>query len=449
MPRTARPAALTPKLVAAMEAEFAASDSYRVMQNAVTRVSVDSLATRRDVVTEADHSFSIKLDDWKATAQKKSGRCWLFAGLNLLRAGAAGKMKLKDFEFSQNWPLFWDKLEKANHFLEAMIATADRPVDDRTIAFLLQSPVGDGGQWNMFVSLVAKYGLVPKAAMPETESSSNTGVMNRLLVAKLRQGARTLRGLHAAGASPAELRAAKQDVLAVVHRILCIHLGTPPRTFDWQWHDKKKKFHRDPRMTPQKFARKYVTLPIDDYVCLVHDPRATSPVGRTFTVDFLGNVVGGAPVVYLNVEIALLKRLALRALRAGEPVWFGCDVGKQMDGEAGLWDARLKDYASIYGTDFELDKAARLQYGASRMTHAMVFTGVDVVGGKPRRWRVENSWGGERGNKGFYLMNDSWFDEHMFEIAARRSHLSRKLRDALERKPIVLPAWDPMGSLAR
>jgi len=449
MPRTTRTAALTPKLVAAMEADFEASDSYRVMQNAVTQVSVDSLATRRDVVTGADHSFSIKLDDWKPTSQKKSGRCWLFAGLNLLRAGAAKKMKLKDFEFSQNWPLFWDKLEKANHFLEATIETADRPVDDRTVAFLLASPVGDGGQWNMFVSLVTKYGLVPKAAMPETESSSNTGVMNQLLVAKLRQGARTLRELHAGGASLAELRAAKHDVLAVVHRILCIHLGTPPKSFDWQWHDKRKTFHRDAHMTPLRFARKYVTLPIEDYVCLVHDPRKTSPVGRTFTVDFLGNVVGGAPVVYLNVEIARIKRLALRTLRAGEPVWFGCDVGKQMDGKTGLWDARLRDYASIYGTDFELDKASRLEYGAARMTHAMVFTGVDVVGGKPRRWRVENSWGDERGNKGFYLMNDSWFDEHMLEIAARRSYLPRRLLKALDRKPIVLPAWDPMGSLAR
>jgi len=446
--KTAAPRLLTPAVVKAMEADFAANDTYRVMQNAVTHVSADSLVKQREIVTEADHSFSIKLDDWKATAQMKSGRCWLFAGLNLLRAGAAKKMKLKDFEFSQNWTLFWDKLEKANHFFESMIATVDRPVDDRTVAFLLKDPIGDGGQWNMFVNLVTKYGLVPKAAMPETESSSNTSVMNSLLVAKLRQGARTLRELGAGGASGGELREAKGELLAVIHRILCIHLGTPPRTFDWQWHDKDKKFHRDPRMTPQKFAKKYVALPIEDYVCLVHDPRPSSPVGRTFTVDFLGNVDGGAPVTYLNVDIGLIKKIALRTLRAKEPVWFGCDVGKQMDGEKGLWDARLKDFGSIYGTDFELDKASRLQYGAACMTHAMVFTGVDVVAGKPRRWRVENSWGEERGVKGFFLMNDSWFDEHMFEIAARRSYLPRKLQDALDRKPIVLPAWDPMGSLA-
>ena len=346
-PRAAQAAALSPKVLAELEAGFRSNDRYRVMQNAVTQVSVDKLANRRDVVTAADHSFSIKLDDWPVTAQKQSGRCWLFAGLNVLRAGAMKKMKLKDFEFSQNWPMFWDKLEKANFFLEAIIETAERPVGDRTVACLLAGVVSDGGQWNMFVNLVTKYGLAPKAAMPETESSSSTGAMNRLLVAKLRQGAKCLRDLHAGGATVAELRAAKMDVLAVVHRILCIHLGSPPQTFDWQWHDKDKKFHRDANMRPRKFAAKYVTIPIADYVCLVHDPRATSPVGRTFTVEYLGNVVGGKPVIYLNVDVALMKKVAMRTLRDGEPVWFGCDVCKQMDGEAGLLGGQQDDAAGL------------------------------------------------------------------------------------------------------
>jgi len=441
-------AAITAKTLRALEDAFAANDANRVMQNAVTQVSAQKLAVRRDVVAEADHSFSVKLDHWKATSQKKSGRCWLFAGLNVLRAGAMKKMKLDDFEFSQNWPLFWDKLEKANYFLESMIDTADRPADDRTVAFLLAHPVSDGGQWNMFVDLVEKYGLVPKAAMPETESSSSTGVMNQLLVAKLRQGAYVLRDLHGSGAGLADLRAVKDEFLTTVHRILSIHLGTPPASFDWQWRDKNDKFHRDANMTPKRFARKYVTAALGDYVCLVHDPRKTSPVGRTFTVEYLGNVVGGKPVVYLNVEMPLIKRIARRALEDGEPVWFGCDVSKQMDPDTGMWDAQLQDYESIYQTDFHLDKAARLAYGATAMNHAMVFTGVDIKGGKPRRWRVENSWGDAKGAKGFYLMNDSWFDEHLFEIAARRSYLPQKLQAALARKPIVLPAWDPMGSLA-
>jgi bleomycin hydrolase len=432
-----------------MNANFEANANYRTMQNAITQVSVEKLATRRSVVAEGDHTFSTKIDDWAATSQKASGRCWLFAGLNLLRAGAMKKMKMKDFEFSQNWPLFWDKLEKANFFLEAIIETADRPVDDRTVAFLLSQPISDGGQWNMFVNIVNKYGLVPKSAMPETESSSSTGAMNGLLVAKLRQGAHTLRERKANGSSLERLRATKNVILTVIHRILKIHLGDPPQTFDWQWRDKDDAFHRDENMTPQAFAKRYATLPLDEYVCLVNDPRASSPVGRTFTVEFLGNVVGGARVVYLNVDVSLIKSIAQKTLSAGEPVWFGCDVAKEMERDAGLWDAHLRDFESIYGTNFQLDKASRLEYGAASMTHAMVFTGVDVVKNTPRRWRVENSWGTDRGNKGFFLMNDSWFDEHMFEIAARKKYLPPKLVKALDEEPIVLPSWDPMGSLAR
>ena len=440
---------LTGRLLAAMQEDFAARPACAVIQNAVTKVTVKDLAVRRNIVTGADHSFSVRLDDWAATNQKKSGRCWLFAGLNLLRAGAAKKMKLKDFEFSQNFVMFWDKLEKANYFLEAIIETADVAHDDRTVAFLLKHPVGDGGQWNMFVNIVRKHGLAPKAAMPETESSSNTAAMNNLLLACLRRGARTLRDLHAGGARAGRLRRQKEDILTAVHRILSIHLGCPPERFTWQWQDEKKKFHRDANMTPHRFAAKYVTIPLDDYVCLVHDPRKTSPIGRVFTVRYLGNVVGGGIVRYLNIDIALMKRIAMKTLQVGEPVWFGCDVGKQMDREMGLWDANLRDYESLYETSFELDKAGRLEYGHACMTHAMLFTGVDIVNRSPRRWRVENSWGDKDGSKGFFIMNDSWFDEHMFEIAARRKYLPARLREALGRRPIVLPPWDPMGSLAR
>jgi len=247
------------------------------------------------------------------------------------------------------------------------------------------------------------------------------------------------------------LRREKHDVLATIYRVLCIHLGSPPRTFDWQWKDKDKAFHRDGVMSPQEFAVKYIQLPFEDYVCLVHDPRPENPPGRTYTVKYLGNVVGGDPVVYLNVTVDDMKRTALKALKAGEPVWMGCDVGKQMHGQNGIWDAELYDFAGIYDTTFTLTKADRLHYHQTQMTHAMLFTGVDVVDRKPRRWRVENSWGDDkgRGQKGFYTMNDSWFDEYMFEIAAPRSRLPKRLQQALDRPPEVLPPWDPMGALAR
>jgi bleomycin hydrolase len=283
--------------------------------------------------------------------------------------------------------------------------------------------------------------------MPETQSSSDTGRMNSVLRSLLRQGVKTVR--EAAADSVEAARAEKASVLRAIYRVLCIHLGTPPDRFWWQWTDKEREFHRDGELTPQEFAAKYVELPIADYVCLVHDPRPSSPAGRTFTVQYLGNVLGAPPVTYLNVDMSLIKDIAARTLQRGEPVWFGCDVGKMMSNEYGVWDARLYDLASVYDTEFTLGKADRLVYHETQMTHAMLFTGVDVVDGATRKWRVENSWGSDKGKDGFYTMNDSWFDEYVFEIAARRGAIPEELRRALDDEPIVLPAWDPMGSLAR
>jgi bleomycin hydrolase len=300
----------------------------------------------------------------------------------------------------------------------------------------------------MFVAIVRKHGLVPKAFMPETHSSRDTGPMNSALRNLLRQGARSVRAAFAAGGIEAA-RAAKAEVLRAAHRVLCIHLGTPPERFDWQWTDKDREFHRDGVLTPREFAERYVDLPLDEYVCLVHDPRPSSPEGRTFTVQYLGNVLGAPPVTYLNVAMPVIKDIAARALQGGEPVWFGCDVGPMMSTEYGIWDASLYDYAGVYDTAFTLGKADRLLYHETQMTHAMLFTGVDVLDGSTRKWRVENSWGPDKGKDGFYTMNDSWFDEYVFEIAARRSALSADLQAALDTAPIVLPAWDPMGALAR
>jgi bleomycin hydrolase len=339
--------ALTLQKLQRLAAGFGTGPAHRLAQNAVTQNTIDDVALNRSIVTGIDHTFSHLLDDWTVTNQKKSGRCWLFAGLNLLRVGPMKKMNLKEFEFSQNHALFFDKLERANYFLEAVIETADRPVDDRTVAFLLDRPLDDGGQWNMFVNVVRKHGLVPKAFMPETESSSNTRQMNAILLAKLREGARTLRELRGGGAPMEAARAAKDEILAVIHRILCIHLGTPPQRFPWQWNDKDKEFHRDGDLTPQEFAQKYVELPLDEYVCLVNDPRESSPYGRTFTVQHLGNVVDGEIVKYLNVEMDLMKDVAMRAIMGGEPVWFGCDVGKMMRRDMGIWDAGVYDYESV------------------------------------------------------------------------------------------------------
>ena len=427
---------------------FDSDPSATVAQNAVSNADLSTLALRRDLVQNMDFSFSTKLDEWSATNQRRSGRCWLFATLNLFRVGAMKKMNVKNFEFSQAHIHFWDKLERANHFLEAILETSDRPVDDRTIHFLLSDPIGDGGQWNMATNLIRKHGLVPMSAYPESHSSSSTRSMNTVLKDILRTTASEIRRILDDGGSKNEARKHKEERMKEIWRVLCIHLGTPPEKFDWQWRDKDKEFHRKGTMTPLEFVDEYVEVDWEEYICIVNDPR--NEYYRTYTVDFLQNVAGGPPVVYLNVPSDEMKDITQRLLEDGIPVWMGCDVGKNMARKRGLWDADLYDLKGLYGIQFGMEKADRLRFGQTMMTHAMLFTGVDVVDGKPRRWRVENSWGSEdSGEKGFYTMNDNWYDEHMFEIAAPKDYLTDEMKSGLKGDPIVLPAWDPMGSLAR
>ena len=440
--------ALSNDSVTKFRESFDADPNKKLVQNVVTQHDVNDIALSRSIVTESPHSFSIVLDDWGVTNQARSGRCWMFAGLNLCRVDTRNVLNVKEFEFSQNYLMFWDKMERANFVLEAIIETADRSTDDRTVAFLLRNPISDGGQWDMFTALVAKHGVVPKTAMDETESSSNSSRMNSSLNYQIRQGAKRIREAYTRESGLDELRSIKDQTLKVIFDVLCIHLGTPPTEVDWQWKDKDGEFTRVETVTPQEFATEYLQTDIHDYVSLVHDPRESSPEGATFTVEYLGNVVDAPAIRYLNVDIQLMKDIALKMLQDGKPVWMGCDTGKQMHRDLGLWDADLFDYGSVYGTDFSMDKAERLEYHQTAMTHAMMFTGVDVVDGIPRRWRVENSWDDKVGNKGFFLMNDSWFAEYMFEIAVPKEYLSAELQDALELDPIVLPAWDPMGSLA-
>ena len=452
-PETTTDNRLTDEYIAQLRADFNSHPTAQLMQNAVTRNGIDLISRNHSVVAATDHSFSNLLDSWKVTNQKQSGRCWLFAGLNLFRPAAMEALNLKKFEFSQNYTLFWDKFERANYFLEAMIETADREIDDRTVAFLLECPLDDGGQWNMFVNIIRKHGIVPKYAMPETQSSSATRKMNEQLLARLRKGALELRSCLEVGIGSEQVQVTKKKILEEVYRMLCIHLGTPPTEFDWQWNDKDKVFHNDGEMTPLEFANRYFQTDPSDYVCLVNDPRSTSSYNNTYTVEFLGNVVGGDIVKYLNVDVPTMKQLAMATLLDGEPVWMGCDVGKMMDRKEGVWDVDLFKYEDVYDAELTLTKAERLEYHETLMTHAMLFTGVDVIedenGQRARRWRVENSWGDENGKKGFYTMNDSWFDEFMFEVAIHKKYLSAELLAAWDLEPTPLCPWDPMGALAR
>jgi bleomycin hydrolase len=395
-------------------------------------------------------TFSHHLPENKITAQMQSGRCWMFAALNTLRVEAIKSMNLDtDFELSQNYLTFWDKFEKANYFLESILKTLDEPTGSRLIDWLLSGPVQDGGQWHMFINLVKKYGVVPKRAMPETESSSRTADLGYHLTFMLRDYACRLRTAHQNGKSAADLRKAKLGYLDEVFRILAVHLGEPPTEFNWQWRDKDKQFHREGKLTPTEFYGKFVNLNLDDFVCLIHDPRPQHSFDQTYTVNFLGNVVGGEPVLYLNVPIDTLKHAAVDQIRDGSPVWFGNDVGKHLDRDLGIMDLELFDYELVYGTKPTMNKAERLQYGHSQMTHAMVFTGVDLdENGNLLKWRVENSWGDKPGEKGFFAMTDAWFDEYMYEVVVHKQFVPAESLKALAKEPVGLDPWDPMGSLA-
>jgi bleomycin hydrolase len=437
---------------AQLHAKVASSATFSVCQNAVLQHGVASVAKRASKIASLDHSMSIKLDKWKVTNQKASGRCWLFAGLNVMRVKAMQALNVKEFEFSQAYMFFFDKLERANYFLESMRETAQKPLDDRTVAFLMSSAtcLSDGGQLNMFENLVQKYGVVPKSAMPESNSSEASRGMNGLLVARLRQGAQQVRALvnEPEPGTDEQFAALKAEILADVYRVLALHLGTPPERFEFQWRDKDDKFERWGELTPLEFAARLGVL--DKHVCLVHDPRASSPPNRTFTVRYLQNVADGDSVVYLNVDIGSLKSYVVESLQAGVPVWFGCDVGKHFERANALWDVDVFDYETVYGFKYSQTKAERINTHGSEMTHAMVFSGVDIGDdGQPTRFRVENSWGPDRGINGYYTMTPQWFAEYVFEIAVPRDSLTDEHRAALDQEHITLPAWDPFGSLAR
>jgi bleomycin hydrolase len=440
---------LCPGEIESFRRAFEAEPRNRAMLNAVTKTTVRAVAMDRRAVTRNNHTFSHMVKAGAATSQNGSGRCWMFAGLNLFRMTAAEKMNTEDFELSQAYVFFWDKIERANFFLESIYSTLEEPTDGRLIAWLMANPIQDGGQWDMFANLIQKYGVVPKEVMPETESSSSTGMMNDRITAKLREYAVRLRADYRRGAAIESLQAQKAGMLEEVYRMLCFHLGEPPSEFLWQWRDKDKEFHRESILSPQKFYEKYVGFDLDSMVCLIHCPTEATPFHQLYTIEYLGNIVGGNIVRYVNVPVEVLKNAAVAQIKEEKPVWFGCDVGKMFDRDLGLMDVELFDYEGVYGTAFEMTKAERLDYGASAMNHAMVFTGVDLDDeGRPRKWRVENSWGDKNGDKGFMVMTDRWFDEYNYEVVVEKKHLSPDLLDILDMEPVKLPPWHPMGALA-
>jgi len=439
---------ITGDMLADFSENFGNVPEYIIAQSAIANAELNKVAINRSRLAQINHTYSHKLDDWEVTNQQKSGRCWLFAGTNVLRYEAMKKMNVKKFELSQAYLFFWDKLEKANYFLENVLETLDEEVTSRLFMWLLQSPVQDGGQWDMFVNLVQKYGVVPKEAYPESANTNPSAYMNQTVTRKLREYASILRKMNKDGKTMDDLRKAKAEMLNEIYRILCIMLGEPPKSFTWDFRNEEKEYHRDANITPQEFYAKYVGIDLDDYVCLINAPTSDKPYNKMFTVKYLNNVKNGRDVMYLNIESAKIQELASKQIVDEEAVWFGCDVGKFMERERGILDLDIYNYDLLFDTKFGMDKATRLDYGESVMTHAMVFTGVNMVEGKPESWRVENSWSDKTGDKGFYVMSAAWFDEFMYEVVVNKKYLTDEMLKTLEEPPIVLPPWDPMGSLA-
>ena len=425
------------------------SAKVALARNAATQVGIEAASLNREKIQHTSTAVSHRLDDWKATSQKKSGRCWLFSSLNFLRSRARESLGIKNFEFSQSYVFFWDKFERANWFLTDIIATSDEPVDGRLVQFLLGDVLGDGGQWDMAVSVYMKYGLVPKEVMPESEASTNSRPMNARLRAVLHIGALRLREAIAGGASAEEVDTQRRKILADVWKILVVCLGEPPVRFNWQWRDDEGNFHRDGEITPHEFYERHVGVDLSEYICLVDDPRPENPKGSMETVEHLGNVVGGRPIRYLNAPVEEIKRIAAAQIAAGEAVWFGADVSQPYDRGLGFFVTGIHDYDGLFDVDFSSTKLERVRSGESAMDHAMLFTGVDLdEAGQPRAWRVENSWGDEPGDSGFFTMDDQWFTDNVFEVVVPKSALPEDLAAAVDTEPIVLPAWDPMGTLA-
>lgn len=430
-------------------AEYQANPKYQAVENAVTHNGLlESLETRQSEIDNS-YAFSIDLTKDEVANQKASGRCWMFAALNTFRHKLISEFKLENFELSQAHTFFWDKYEKSNWFMEQVIATADQELGNRKVKFLLDTPQQDGGQWDMVVALFEKYGVVPKSVYPESISSSASRELNQYLNKLLRQDAQILRKLVNSGAAKETVQTKKEELLQEIFNFLAINLGLPPRQFDFAYRDKDDQYQVEKAITPLTFYEKYVGLKLADYVSIINAPTADKPYGKSYTVEMLGNVVGSRDVRYINLPMDRFKELAIAQMQAGETVWFGCDVAQLSDRQKGIMALNTYDFTASMDITFHQDKAGRLDYSESLMTHAMVLTGVDLdENGQSTKWKVENSWGDKVGQKGYFVASDEWMDEYTYQIVVRKEFLTAEELATYEATPTILAPWDPMGALA-
>lgn len=418
--------------------------SDKAIRNAIGNNDIRKLALNQDNLKEMDTYFSIKVNSKGVTDQKSSGRCWLFTGLNVMRAKAIAEHNLGSFEFSQTYPFFFDQLEKANLFLQGVIDTSNKPMDDQLVEWLFHHPLSDGGTFTGVADIVSKYGLVPKGVMPETNSSENTSRMANLITLKLREQGLQLRESAAKGSKPAALEKMKTQMLATVYRMLVLNLGVPPTEFTWTEYNAQGKAVSTETYTPLSFLKKYGDENlISNYVMLMNDP--SREYYKSYEIDYDRHRYDGKNWTYVNLPVEDIKEMAIASLKDSTMMYFSCDVGKFLNSDRGLLDVKNYDYESLMGTSFGMDKKQRIQSFASGSSHAMTLMAVDIdKNGKPVKWMVENSWGANSGYRGHLIMTDEWFDEYMFRLVVETKYVPKKVLDILKQKPIRLPAWDPM-----
>ncbi len=423
---------------------FAEQTKSDVLSRIITENGIKNAAKDPNAVTRLNPVFSLEVQTGKVSNQKQSGRCWLFALLNTLRHGFAKKYKFKDFELSEKYLFFWDKIERANIFYDRIIATAGRPADDRQVTFYLGNPGEDGGQWAMAAALVQKYGVVPASEYPETSNSENTGAFDKVMSQKLRIDGMKLREMVNGQKSDEEIQSARSQMLKEVYQIVSYSFGEPPTTVDFKYRDDDKKYQQISGLSPQEFYSKYFNVDLDDYVVLTNSPDKA--YDKLYTLPDEDNIVGGKHIEFLNEPMEYLKQAAIDQLKDGETVWFGNDVLEQMDREKGLLDSNLYRYSELFDVNLKMDKAKRLEYHQGEVSHAMTLTGVDLdKNQQPIKWKVENSWGEKNGDKGYFTMNDDWMDDYVYEVVVHKKYLTKAQQSNLTKGSVELPAWDSLS----
>lgn len=421
-----------------IEQSCPADAQLKAAQNALAQVDGNKIAQNREKMIDVDPYFTLRLKDRKITDQKSTGRCWMFSGLNIIRPIALKKLACEDMELSQNYLYFYEKLEKANLFLNAIIDTRDKPYTDRSVENLFKTTVQDGQNWLGFMGLVKKYGMAPKNVMPETYSSSNSRHVNQVLSLKLKQAAMKIRREK----NEKQFTEIKLQTLKEVYRILAVNFGVPPKEFSWRYEMKDKKLSVQKTYTPLQFYNELVGDELDHYYPLYSIP--TLAFNKKYEIDNNRIVSSGENMYFVNASLTIMKEIAKNSLLDSTAVWFGCEVGQQSSIENGLLTAHLYDYESLYGMDFSLSRQELFETYSSTPSHNMVFTGIDIVDGKVKKWLVENSWGSASGKEGYLYMLDDWFDDFVQVVVVHQKYIPKELMDIYRSKAITLPAWDPM-----